>query len=375
MKPEAEEVRKAIVELLVVTEQLDEAVATVRAALKKRPEDAALYRELYDLFCRQHAFDKAWCVLDALAGLGVTMSREESRFHADFPPTPLAFVPGTLAHGAWRSHLVHRDLDLSLTGIFALILPAVLRARLAIMTAQNTKTKNGGRAPIDLGEPLSETGATSAEVLAAVADACEILGLSPPKVYERKSPPVPLAPTPMPPAMYASLESCEALTPDVLACVVAKRLAELRPELAARALFPSTTELTALLHTAVRIAYEEAPQKGRGAAAVFDRALHATITREERAALRVAVSSANARDAKVDVPRWARLADASTTRVALLLSGRVASVRRAMIHEPRLPGDLTPKEKLVELLMFAVSDEYSELRAAVGIGVGARPQE
>jgi hypothetical protein len=34
-----------------------------------------------------------------------------------------------------------------------------------------------------------------------------------------------------------------------------------------------------------------------------------------------------------------------------------------------MAGDMKPKEKLSQLLLFAVSDEYAELRHAVGMGV------
>jgi hypothetical protein len=40
-----------------------------------------------------------------------------------------------------------------------------------------------------------------------------------------------------------------------------------------------------------------------------------------------------------------------------------------MHYDPRLPGDLSPKEKLSELLVFSVSEEYAELRGAIGVGV------
>jgi len=38
-------------------------------------------------------------------------------------------------------------------------------------------------------------------------------------------------------------------------------------------------------------------------------------------------------------------------------------------HDPR--GDLAPRDKLSQLLVFAVSDEHAELRRAIGMGVGS----
>ena len=93
LMPEANEVRKGMVELFVVTDQLDEGINMVRGALKKRPLDAALYGELYDLFLRKRAFDRAWCAVDAMTALHTKMDASKERFYADYPPIALAHIP------------------------------------------------------------------------------------------------------------------------------------------------------------------------------------------------------------------------------------------------------------------------------------------
>ncbi len=42
-----------------------------------------------------------------------------------------------------------------------------------------------------------------------------------------------------------------------------------------------------------------------------------------------------------------------------------------MASDPHVPGDLTPRDRLSQLLLFSVSDEYADLRRAVGVGVDA----
>jgi hypothetical protein len=37
--------------------------------------------------------------------------------------------------------------------------------------------------------------------------------------------------------------------------------------------------------------------------------------------------------------------------------------------EPQVPGDLTPQEKVTELIVFSVSNEYFALRKALGITI------
>jgi hypothetical protein len=359
LKPDAVDVRKGMTELLIVTDQLDDAVSMVRAALKKDPQDIALYNELYDLFLRKRAFDRAWCAVDALVTLGSRLDAEKSRFYGDYPAPSLSKIPGTLTAGAWRSHILHAELDPALTAIFALVTPAVLRARVALVPFQALRAS--------LGEPLRSNGALAHEILRAVGDASEILNFSTPSLHARKGT-TPLSLAPAKNAMFVSLEACEALPTDALAFVVGKKMSEMRPELSARAACPSVSELKALVHLAVQLAEPSLAMPSTGNPA-FDRALAQSISREEKAGLRAAIGAAKAQGSELDVSRWSQLAEISSARVGLLLSGRIEASKRGMHGDPRLPGDLSPKDKLSELLVFSVSEEYAELRAAIGVAV------
>jgi hypothetical protein len=151
---------------------------------------------------------------------------------------------------------------------------------------------------------------------------------------------------------------------------VGKPLAEERPELAARAAFPSVTELTALLQTGLYLAQKEPsgpPPAGAGEA--FVKALTSAMTEADRKVLRNAVRAARAEGTPLDVARWMQFADISASRAGLLLGGTLDAARRAIAHEAQAPGDAAPREKLNELLVFSVSDEYADLRQAIGVGV------
>jgi tetratricopeptide (TPR) repeat protein len=360
IKPDEEDVRKAIGELFVVTDQLDDAINLVRTTLKKRPLDPILYGELYELFLRKRSYDRAWCAVDALIALGAPVSEEKARFYTDYPPPVLAQVPGTLAASAWRSHLLHGELDAALTTIFAIVTPIVIRSRVAAVPFQQLRRS--------LGEPLRANGALATEVIDTVADACEILGFAPPSLHGKKGQTVPLALAPSKNAMYVSIEACEALSTEALSFVIGKRLAEMRPELVARAACPSLSELRGMLQVAQQLAEPDVSAPTTGNAA-FDKAFAQSITRDELTALRNAMASAKAQGSDLDVLRWSNLADVSASRVGLLLAGRVDAAKRGIASDPQMAGDMTPRDKLSELLPFSVSDEYAELRHAIGMAV------
>jgi tetratricopeptide (TPR) repeat protein len=353
MDPDDADIRRGLTELLVIVNNLDEAVARLRERLKRTGDDPAIYHELYELFLRQHAYDKAWCAVNVLEGLR-PLAEDQASFHAYYSPMPLSMVPGQLTPEAWRSHIMHAELDPALTAIFAIITPAMARLR------QNHA----------LGEPLGPHHSRMAgPVLEMVRNASEILGVAPPALYIGNVPNgLPFAPALAPhPALYVSLSAIDARPPESLCFVIGKRLAELRPELLARSFFPTVAELGGVLATAVRLTKgERAPDP---ATAQIEAGLGQVIMPQDFEQLRQIIFRATHEGAKFDVKLWSRLADVTSSRAGLLLAGHADIARREMLREPQSPTDLSPKEKTEALFRFAVSDEYADLRGAIGVAV------
>lgn len=356
------ELRKMVTELLIVTDRVDLAIQGVRAHITLEPLTAPLYADLYDLFLRKHAFDQAWCAVNVLAQLQ-PLTREQAQFLGDYPPYPLGDVPGQIPEQAWQSHLLHKDLDPLLTRIFAWMTPAVARARHAMVPPDQMA--------MSMGRPLTPQHTPHAEtVRTAFRNAAEILSMPVPEMLAtmmpgQKFPVVPaLAPFG---ALQVNPTSIDAIG-DTLAFVAGKRLAEQRPELCARAFYPSVSELTGLLATAVRIGNNSAGRDPHFAAS--DNALLRTMSPMERQGVAQLIAKATQEGAKLDVKRWCRLADLSSSRAGLLLCGDVEQARKALSREPQSPSDPTPKDRTAELYVFAISEQHTELRGAIGIAVG-----
>ena len=71
-----------------------------------------------------------------------------------------------------------------------------------------------------------------------------------------------------------------------------------------------------------------------------------------------------------NIKRWVQAAELTQLRAGLLVCGDLSIARKIVTMEPSLPGDLSPEEKIKELLLFSVSAEYSQLRSALGIAIG-----
>ncbi len=363
MRPEDGELRRIVTELLVVTDHLDQAVAQIREKIEHEPLDAGLFSELYELFLRQQAFDRAWCALDVLSTLA-QLTPDQAQFHTDYPPFPLGEIPGQITDEAWRSHLLHRELDPVLTRVFSWTLPAVARARHKLLPPHE--------ASLLVGRPFTGSHTPMAQkIRTTFRNASEVLGIPSPDLLA--APPSttgqPLAPALSPfGAIYVNGPLVEARA-DLLTYLIGKRLAEQRPELAARAFYPTVSEMTSLLAVAVRVANGTA---GRDPGFLpFDTVLLQTMTWEEQGALRQLVTGALAEGKLLDVRRWSQLADVSSTRAGLLLAGDMATARRAIQKEPQTSSDLVPREKIAALNLFAISDQHADLRGAIGVAVAS----
>ena len=359
LKPNDEN-RKIVTELYVVAGRVDDAIRETRAALEVEPSSVALYTTLYDLFLRARTFDKAWCAVNVLAHMG-PLTPEQRKFHDDYPPVALSYVPGMITHTAWRSHILHHDLDPTLTAIFGVMAQATVRARAAMIPPAQRAAA--------LGEPMRPDHSYNAgALLEAVTHAAAILSVPVPSLFARRGPPQPLAIAPSAvPALVSSCEALDSLSHEAIAFLVGKRLADLRPELFGRTIFPTVTEMTTALAAAVRIVKGEASPDP--ASTRSDRELASLMTPDERNMLQGAVLRATTAGTKLDVKQWSRLADLSSSRVGLLLSGHVEYARRAMLQDGQNACDLPPRARVHQMCLFATSDAFAELRAAIGVDV------
>ncbi len=77
-----------------------------------------------------------------------------------------------------------------------------------------------------------------------------------------------------------------------------------------------------------------------------------------------------AEGAKANIKRWIQCVEITAARTGLLLCGDLEIAKKIIAAEPQQPGDLTAQEKLKELILFSISDQYFALRETLGIAIG-----
>jgi len=348
LKPDDEQAQTILRELLSRTGKTEGAVAITLDRVLREPLDPAPYPALFDLLLAQGARDRALSVASAMRFLGIAHGGAQG-LRASFPQPPIEAIVLDLGGEGYRQ-LLHEQLDPSLTEIFEVVAPAVVDLATARLSIRDRLSYPG--ASLKGNDWLQK----------AIARAAAILGAPAPRVYQRATAgPAFAVPATRPGSLVVHPPALGGVSPEVVSFVIGKRVFEIQPPLLARALCPSISELKQLAQSAARIATNQTEPA--------DVPLRDRLRREDIARISAAVESAMARSGKLDVLRWSQRAEVSAARAGLLLAGDLETARAAIAIEAQAPGDLTPREKMKELVSWFLGDACANLRRALGVAL------
>jgi tetratricopeptide (TPR) repeat protein len=363
IKPDAVEERVILAELAVHTGDASRALEQFRTLLDKDALNVDAYRSIYTIHLQQQAYDDAWCIAGILSFIG-RANDEEQRFYEDWKPQDVGQLTGSLDGSLWAQHVFHPDEDPHIGKIFEAIAPAALKAKVADMTAKNQR-------PV-LPDSQRQDPASSSQPLArSFWWAAKGLGIQAPQLYARPEQAGLLMAVPnIPLTSVAGQTALQGLTPIERAFVCGKHLAMYRGEHLIKTLFPTVTELTVLLFGAVRlVAQMNAPPEYANQVQATSQALSQFIEPIQREALKVAVNEFMKAGARANIKRWAQAVETTAARAGLLLAGDLAVAKKVIVSEPALPGDISPQERMKDLMLYVASADYGRLRKLLGLSI------
>ncbi len=364
--PEATMERQILAELFESTEQWDDAIKEQRKLLAADPLAIETYQALYRLYLHKQTYDEAWCLAAAMSFMKKA-DAETERFFNDYRPQGMLQVTGRLTKEHWMRALVHPNENLYISKIFEMIAPAALAAKVAQLKAQ-------GKLPT-LDPRFKQEPATSTVTFAKTFGwAAQVLGIPAPELYVRNDVQAYITSVPsQPPAMIAGQLVLSGFQPHELTFICGKHLTTFLPEHFIRTLFPTQAELTIMLFAGVMLAAPQQPMPPDMAPQI--RATAQELSRYmqpvQLEGLRQVVKKFVEDGAKANIKRWNQAVELTACRAGLVVCADLETARKIISQEQQLPGDLSTADKLKELLLFAVSEEYSALRKALGVAVGA----
>lgn len=352
--------RHILSELYEVSEQYDKAIAQQRYVLEADPLKLEPYRALYRLFLYKRSYDEAWCAAAVMAFLRKA-DAEEQRFFEDYRPQGILKVQGRLSGEHWARLLVHPRTNPYLSRILEGVAGAALKAKIQQVGGSKTPDKGSKHDPANSTVTFARTFGWSAQVL----------GMPSPDLYISKDKVGAVEALPTEPrASEAGRAVLTGFQPHEMAFICGKHLASYRPEFYIRNLFPGQSDLMVMLFAGVMIGAPSTPLPSEIASNVRATAAALTPFIDARAKehLREVVKAFVQEGSKANIKRWNEAAELTACRAGLLLCGDLEVAKKVLSAE-RTGAGLSAADKMKDLLVFMVSEQYAALRSALGVTI------
>jgi tetratricopeptide (TPR) repeat protein len=359
--------REILAELYVMSgpDHADKAVLQHMEMLKNEPFKYDSYKALRRIYMDTHQYDKTWCICNTLSFLKKA-DEDEMQFFEQYKPKGFVKATSRMTEEIWRK-VHHPDENRYVGAIFAAIWQgaAMIRAqphkafglrrkdRRAIETDQLQFSKVFYYAGQVLNVPLPDVYLQSdkqGEV--AVANCHEKGNLIPSFV------------------IYSNL--LQGRPEKEIAFASAKWLTFMRPDHYLKLALPTNTELKTAFLSAIVLAKPDFPVPADMQAVVnqYLPEMRKRIQPQWLEQLAMVVTSFMANAPEIDLGRWGNAVDATSHRAGFIICGDLEVAAKMVSMEPVLVGGPQVKDKIKELVLYSISEDYFGVRAHLGTTIG-----
>lgn len=359
--------REILAELYVMAgpDQARKAVGEHMFLLRQDPFRLESYRALRKLYMDLRQYDRAWGMCNALVFLQKA-DAEETAFYEQYRQKGFVKARQPLTAEQWAK-LTHPDEDRYVGAIFATVRPA-------LALAQAVEHKQYGLKRKDKLE-LATHQALFSKVFTYVAQTLGVV--PPPEVYLKPDQPGAIQLLNLKeknlllPSVVVGAELLQGRSDKELAFPVAQFLSTVRPEHYLKRLLPTQAHLRIAFLSALKLVMPKFAVPAAEAQAVAQSAAGLLPMMQAQPALLEQLALVVQRfiqtKAEIDLHKWAQAVELTAHRAAFLLANDLVLATRYIQAEPTTVGGMAPKEKVKELLLFAISEEYFDLRQELGI--------
>lgn len=327
--------------------------------IRQDPSDVEPMRLLFRWAKHNNKLDEQWCIASALAFSGKA-SPEETAVYEQHRKRELPKFTNAVSSDAWRRLLFHPDEELLVGDIFSVITSAVLLGRVSALRRDKLLPKLD---PNRKQDPATST----ISAVRAIAWSAAILGLKPPPIFIDPELPQSIEMIPgVPPNLRVGARLLSGRTPLEVAFECGRELASFREEHFVRWLFPGIPDLEDLFLAALSIANPSLPipPHARARVAPIAAAIAPVLEPTHVDRLRGYFLRFVEEGGRTNLQRWAHGVDKTACRAGLVLCNDLPTAGKVLGAEERGVG-----EKTADLLVFACSDRYFNLRKQLGIAI------
>jgi tetratricopeptide (TPR) repeat protein len=356
LRPDDLDEHQILAELFgLIPGRVTDAIAEHQLILRRDPQRTDSYRALYKLYFDSRDYDKAWCVAATLSFLKKA-DQEQQSFYEQYRVRGMIRPTSHLSKEAWLRSLFHPEEDRYVGKVFEAIWPAIYRMR-----APSDKAAGLNKKFIE--DPATST-VTFAKTFGFIA---QMLGFpSAPRLFLLKDRPGGLLyAAGDTPATVSGASLLSGPLPQDLAFLIGHHLSYYRNEHYITQLLKTRDELKVALLAAVRIAgLAPASEPNIETSA---QSIAQSLDPRALEDLKAACKLWNDNGARADLKQWLQGVELTACRTGLLACGDLEVAGRIVRDLPSAGAhDLPPGDKLKDLILFSVSEEYFALRQAIG---------
>ena len=357
--------REILVDLYLASgpEYSDKAIEQHMLMLRDDPFRYQSYKALRRIYMDTRQYDKTWCVCHTLAFLKQA-DAEEMQFYEQYKPRGLDKRAKQAMNGESWINIQHPDENRYISAIFAAIWqgPAMLHAH----PHKSFGLKRRDRRDI----------ANDQLVFSRIFYyASQVLNVMP-EIYLQENQPgeIQLANVQekgrLIPSFVVGKNLLQGRPEKEVAFVAASKLCLVRPEHYLRLALQSNTERKVALLAAIATVMPNFPVQGDLIPHVQNYMSQMQIPPQAYEQLGMLVNQFVQNAPEADLTKWSYAVDATSYRTGFVLCGDLDVASRMVQAEPVIVGGPQVKDKIKDLVLYSVSEEYFTVRQQLGLTIG-----
>ncbi|HEY3354028.1 MAG TPA: tetratricopeptide repeat protein, partial [Polyangia bacterium] len=341
------------------------AVAEHQILIKNSPFKIDSYKALRRIYMDSKQYDKAWCMCGALSFLKKA-DPEEQQFFEQYRAKGFVRAKQRLTDEIWVRQIFHSDEERFIGHILAAVWQAV-----ALLKSQ--PHKNFGLKRKDKRD-LSTDQLLFSKVFNYVN---QVLNVLQPELYLRPEQPMGLALAncqekgTLIPSFVVGSDLLQGRPEKELAFAIARQLTFLRPEHYLRLAVPTVSELKVVFLAALKLVAPQMPIKADpNIVGQYVEAMHRTVPPAVLEQLALVVQKFMQTAPAADINQWTQAVELSAHRAGFVLCNDLETAAKMVSTEPVPVGGMSAKDKIRELVLYSISEEYFSVRQHLGLNIG-----